>query len=316
MSAPLDSADVLALVAAIPAAAAGGAAFVKGVLAVSTWMRLPRMLVATTLAAFATSSPELSVSTLAALAGRPAIGLGDALGSNVVNIGLILGLALLFGPLAARVVEFRRDFVLALAAPVLTAVLMLDGSLSHTDGVLLLVVLAAWLALASMDAIASRRKASSDGTGTPSIRPRVAWLLLLVGLAGLVLAGRLFVAGSTGVALALGIHPYVVGATVVAIGTSLPEIVTVLISRLNGHDDVGLGTLLGSNLFNGLGIVGVAASIHAIEVPLAEVAVALAFGVATVLLILSRAGVLSRRRGVVLVATYAAFVACTAAPAI
>lgn len=316
MSAPLDGADVLALVAAIPAAAAGGAAFVKGVLGVSTWMRLPRMLVATTLAAFATSSPELSVSTLAALAGRPAIGLGDALGSNVVNIGLILGLALLLGPLAARVEEFRRDFVLALAAPVLTAVLMLDGGLSHADGALLLVVLAAWLALASMDAIASRRKASFGAADTPSIRPRVAWLLLLVGLAGLVLAGRLFVAGSTGVALTLGIHPYVVGATVVAIGTSLPEIVTVLISRLNGHDDVGLGTLLGSNLFNGLGIVGVAASIHAIEVPLAEVAVALAFGVATVLLMLPRAGVLSRRRGVVLVAAYAAFVACTAAPAI
>jgi cation:H+ antiporter len=307
----LDAADVLALLVAVGAAAGGGAAFVKGVVEVATWLRLPRMLVATTLAAFATSSPELSVSTLAALAGRPGIGLGDALGSNVVNLGLILGAALMFGPLAARIGDFRRDFVLALAVPVLIWVLVLDGSLSRADGALLLVVLAAWLTLAALDALATRRKAPA--AAGPPVRPARAWLLLMAGLALLIVAGRLFVSGSAGIATAIGVRPYVIGATVVSIGTSLPELVTVLISRMKGHDDVGLGTLLGSNLFNGLGIVGVAASIHPIDVPLGEVSVALAFGVATVLMMLPRAGMLSRRRGVALVTTYAAFVALTAA---
>ena len=311
MNATVALADVLALLGAIAAAAAGGAAFVRGVVDVSTLLRLPRMLVASTLAAVATSSPELSVSTLAALAGKPGIGLGDALGSNVVNLGLILGAALLFGALPARIDAFRRDFVLALAVPVLTFVLAFDGSLSRADGALLLVVLAAWLTLAALDAKASRRDALP--AAGPAPHPARAWLLLAVGLACLLLAGRLFVTGSSGIALALGVHPFVVGATVVAIGTSLPELVTVLVSRLNGHDDVGLGTLLGSNLFNGLGIVGIASSIHPITIAPREIAVALAFGVATVLLMLPRAGRLSRRRGIALVSAYIAFVTATAA---
>ena len=292
----MSAADVLALLAAILAAAAGGAAFVKGVVGIAAWSRLAPALVATTLAAMATSSPELSVSTLAALAGQPEIGLGDALGSNVVNLGLILGATLLIGPLAARIETLRRDFVLALAVPALTALLALDGSLSRVDGALLLAVLLGWLALSASHALASRGKAPEAQDRSP-VRPLILWLLLLGGLACLLLAGRLFV----------------IGATVVAIGTSLPELVTVLVSRLKGHDDVGLGTLLGSNLFNGLGIVGVAASIWPISVSPREVSTALAFGMVTVLLMLPRAGVLSRRRGFVLVSAYAAFVAATAA---
>jgi cation:H+ antiporter len=108
------TADLLALLAAILLAAFGGESFLKGVLGMGTWLRLPNFLVAT---------PELTVSTMAALAGKPEIGLGDALGSHVVNIALTLGLALLFGALTARLAEFRRDFVLALGVPVLTLVL-------------------------------------------------------------------------------------------------------------------------------------------------------------------------------------------------
>ena len=102
-----------------------------------------------------------------------------------------------------------------------------------------------------------------------------------------------------------------IGVTVVAIGTSLPELVTMLLARWHGHDDVGLGTLLGSNLFNGLAIVGIAATIHPIRAPSSEVAVALGFGVLTVLLILPRAGAISRQRGLVLLAAYAAFITTT-----
>ncbi len=305
----LATTELLALLAAIPAAALGGASFLNGVIGVAAWLRLPKLLVATTLAAFATSSPELAVSTLAALAGKPEIGLGDALGSNVVNVGLILGLALLFGGLATHMSEIRRDWVLALIVPLLTLALALDGSLSRADGALLLAVFALWSALVVRQAIAHRRDAAPDAP--PALGPVRAWLFLLAGLAALVLAGQLFVSGASGIAVALGVHPYLIGVTVVAAGTSLPELVTVLISRLRGHDDVGLGTLLGSNLFNGLAIVGVAATIAPISAPLGEVAAALAFGVLTVLLMLPRAGVLSRRRGLALLAAYAAFVLVT-----
>jgi cation:H+ antiporter len=332
----LATTDLLALLAAIPAAALGGASFLNGVVGVAAWLRLPKLLVATTLAAFATSSPELAVSTLAALAGKPEIGLGDALGSNVVNVGLILGLALLFGGLATHMSEIRRDWVLALIVPFLTLALALDGSLSRADGALLLAVFALWSALVVRQAIAHRRDAAPDavpalslaGRAGPEARPFAwhsessglavsglspvrAWLFLLAGLAALVLAGQLFVSGASGIAVALGVHPYLIGVTVVAAGTSLPELVTVLISRLRGHDDVGLGTLLGSNLFNGLAIVGIAATIAPISAPLGEVAAALAFGVVTVLLMLPRAGALSRRRGIALLAAYAAFVLVT-----
>lgn len=130
--------DLAALAGAVLLAAIGGEAFLKGVLGVAGWLRVPKLLVATTLAAFATSSPELTVSSVAALAGKPEIGLGDALGSNVVNIALILGLALLFGPIRVERSELGRDFVLSLMVPFLTLAMALDGILSRLEGGVLL----------------------------------------------------------------------------------------------------------------------------------------------------------------------------------
>jgi cation:H+ antiporter len=109
----------------------------------------------------------------------------------------------------------------------------------------------------------------------------------------------------------LGVHPYVIGATLVAIGTSLPELVTVVLSRLRGHDDVGLGTLLGSNLFNGLAVVGTAATIQPIHAPLGELAVTATFGTVTLLLVLPRRSMIPRIRGLFLMAAYASFVFLT-----
>lgn len=298
--------DVLSLLGAIALAAFGGEAFLKGILGVAAHLRLPKMLVAVTLAAFATSSPELTVSTMAALSGKPEIGLGDALGSNVVNVGLILGLALMFGGLSVRYSEIRRDYLLALAVPVFTIFLMRDGMLSRAEGSLLLVLFVLWLGLAIRQVIQHRRNNHAEAAHPD--HPGHSWLLLLAGLAGLILAGRLFVTGASGIATSLGIHPYIIGATVVAIGTSLPEMVTTLLARLRGHDDIGLGTLLGSNLFNGLAIVGIAASIHPIHAPVSKVSVALLFGLLTVLLVFPRQDLLYRGHGMVLLLAYALYV--------
>jgi cation:H+ antiporter len=301
--------DTLMLIAAILLAAVGGEAFLRGILGMSAWLRLPKMLVAVTFAALATSSPELTVSSLAALAGTPEIGLGDALGSNIVNIGLVLGLALLFGALPVHFPEIKRDFILALSIPVLTLLLALDGSLSRVDGLVLLCVFAIWIALAIRQALIIRHTTLADPLVTA--HPLKAVLLMLLGLVFLIASGRLFVSGASGIAISLGIPAYVIGATVVAMGTSLPELVTTLIARLRGHDEVGLGTLLGSNLFNSMAIVGIAASIHPIHTPLNEISVALGFGVLTVLLLLPYKKHLSRQRGLMLLATYAAFITIT-----
>lgn len=311
MTAPIAPTDLLFLLAAVASAALGGSSFLRGVLGIAAWLRLPKLLVATTVAAFATSSPELTVSMLAALSGKPGIGLGDALGSNMVNLGLILGIALLFRALPAQLGEFRRDFVLALVVPALTLILALDGTLSRADGAGLLALFAGWLTLVSRQAMALRRDRAAEPR--PTVHPMRVLAFLLGGLAGLILAGRLFVIGASGIAEAMGVHPFVIGATVVAIGTSLPEWVTMLLSRLRGHDDIGLGTLLGSNLFNGLAIVGVTAMIQPIHPPRDELATVLGLGAVTVLMILPHAGTLSRRRGLALLAAYGVFVGVTVA---
>ncbi len=183
------------------------------------------------------------------------------------------------------------------------------------DGELLLLLFGPWKGLVVRQAIAHRRDAqrAEDDAGTGALR---AWLYLLFGLASLVLAGRLFVAGASEIAAAMGVHPYVIGATLVAIGTSLPELVTVLLSRLRGHDDIGLGTLLGSNLFNGLAVVGTAATLHPIHVPPGEIGVAVAFGVITILLVTPRRDAISRSRSPALLAGYVLFVSATMIAAI
>lgn len=306
---PISPSDLAALAAAVVLAAVGGEIFLKGILGAAVWLRVPKLLVATTLAAFATSSPELTVSSIAALSGKPEIGLGDALGSNVVNIALIFGIALMFGPIRAERASLGRDFGLALAVPVLTLWLAFDGVISGAEGALLLAVFAVWMFLV-IRAGAAERTAGSD-IDRPA-RPLLTIVFMIGGLAALMTAGRLFVLGASGIAGAFGIDVYVIGATVVAIGTSLPELVTVLLARWRGHDEVGVGTLLGSNLFNGLAIVGTAASIHPMRVPFAEVALTLAVGIlALLLLVPNNAGQISRTRGGLLLACYAAFVAAT-----
>lgn len=308
----LSGQDLLAMLGAVVLAGIGGELFLKGVLGTAIWLRVPKLLVATSLAAFATSSPELTVSTMSALAGKPEIGLGDALGSNVVNIALLFGLALLFGPIRVAPRDLGRDFGFALALPLLTFLFAFDGAITRFEGIFLLMIFAVWMWLLIRAGIASRGSGKFvDATDTGQ-HPWLSVAFGIGGLAMLILAGRLFVSSATGIATAFGVDAYIVGATVVAIGTSLPELVTVLLARYRGHDDIGVGTLLGSNLFNGMAIVGVAASIHPIQAPLAEVAVALGMGsLALLLLIPGRNGVIRRARSYLLLASYVIFVVAT-----
>jgi len=302
--------DLFFILSAIVLAAAGGEAFLKSILGAALHLRVPKMVVATTLAAFATSSPELTVSSVAALAGQPEIGLGDALGSNVVNIALIFGLALLYGAVQTTRQDFGRDFYLALAVPILTFFLMFDGRIERGEALALLTIFLAWLAWTLRAALRQRDAAVEIEAGELSAGKSL--LLGIFGLGALIAAGRLFVGGATGIASAFAVDTYVIGVVLVAIGTSLPELVTVILSRLRGHDDVGVGTLIGSNVFNGLAIVGVAGTIHPIAVPPSEVALTLAVGIVALLLLLpNRGGRIVRGRGVLLLLLYAGFVWAT-----
>ncbi len=301
--------DLALILGAVLLAAGGGEAFLKSILGAAHHWRVPNAVVASTLAAFATSSPELTVSTVAAIAGQPEIGLGDALGSNVVNIALIFGLALLYGSVQTTRQDFGRDYYLALAVPALTLVFVLDGKIERFEALLLLGVFLAWLGWTVRLALGQRKErleAPVELSGGKCL------LLGMAGLAALIVAGRLFVIGATNIAAVFAVDTYVVGAILVAVGTSLPELVTVLLSRLRGHDEVGVGTLIGSNLFNGLAIVGVAGTIRPISAPLVEVGVTLGCGIAALLLLLpKRSGEIVRGRGILLLIVYAAFVWAT-----
>lgn len=308
----MNSADVWAVLGAIALVALGGQMFIKGLVDVSASLRVPQLLVATTLAAFATSSPELAVTTVAALSGQPEIGFGNVLGSNVVNITLIFGLALLFGPLQVQRHELGRDFGLALAAPVLTLWLARDGVIARAEGALLLLLFALWLMALLRAGLVARGAAQAFPHG----RPWRSLALCAAGFAAMAVAGRLFVERAANLASAFGVDTFIIGATLVAIGTTVPELVTTLLSRLLGHDDVGIGLLLGSNVFNSLAIVGVAASIHPIVAPPAEIAVALGMGLLSLLLLIpARDGTVGRGRSLALLPAYAVFVAATVAVA-
>ncbi len=304
--------DYLALLLGVALAGAGGELFVRGAVGLAHWLRVAPGIIGATVAAFATSSPELSVAIMSASEGKPEISFGDALGSNVVNIALILGIALMFGSIRAHRQLIKRDFSVALAVPLAIGVLAIDGEISRIDGILLMVGFLAWLTIVTIEARRQRSAAEEvlgAHTGVASVVQCILGLALLTG------AGRFIVMGAKGIAEQFGIGEFIIGAVVVAIGTSVPELATTIISKLRGHDEVGLGTILGSNIFNGMFIIAVASIIHPIHVDAYAVAVALGFGaITTAMTYPIGIDFLTRRRGVAMLVMYVFYLGITLQP--
>ena len=297
--------EIAALLAGLVCAAAGGELFVRAAVGIAAWARVPAGVIGATVAAFATSSPEVAVAIGAAAEGRPEIALGDGLGSNVVNIALVLGLALLIGPIVAPRDSTRRDIPFAVIVPLATITLALNGILSRLDGMILLSLFTMWLVLTTRAA----RRERSAAVAVLAERSHVRSVAeILVGLAFLVAAGRLIVFGAKGVGVDFGLDAFVVGATLVAIGTSTPELATTLIARVRGHSEIGLGTVVGSNIYNGGFVIAIAALIHPIDLSFRDVGAAIAFGLALVALLLNARGTLGRRLGILFLVIYAAYV--------
>jgi cation:H+ antiporter len=288
-------------------AAVGGELFVRGSIGLARGFRVAPGVIGATVAAFATSSPEVTVSVTGALAGKPSLGLGDTLGSNVFNIAFILGLALLGGAIRSPRDSVSRDFPVALLVPFITAILIYDGEISRFDGIILLGIFAVWLTAIIREA--GRQRAQST---EPQAKTRVGRPIIesAIGISILIAAGSLIVSGASSIAVSYGVDPFIIGATIVAAGTSVPELATTVMSRIRGQDDIGLGTILGSNIFNGLFIVGIAACITPIPVPFKEVAPALAFGaIAVAVTYPGSSGVIGLKRGAALLSVYGVYLA-------
>lgn len=296
--------NLLILALGLACAAAGGELFVRGVVGIAEAARVPPGIVGATVAAFATSSPEASVAISSAVSDRPQLALGDALGSNVVNIGFVLGLAILVGPIRVGQGTIRRDMAAALVLPLATVALAADGYLSRPDAVVLFGAFLIWL-ITTIAAARRERSAAAEVLAEHSL-PR-AILVGAVGMLVLVAAGRLIVVGAKGIGTDLGLDAFVVGVVFVAIGTSVPELATAVISRMRGHEEIGLGTVLGSNVFNGGLIVPLAVLISPFGVDWSEIAISLVFGILVVLAVLPfPRPLLARGRGVLLLGFYGA----------
>lgn len=298
--------NLLILLLGLTCAAVGGELFVRGVVGIAEAARIPPGIVGATVAAFGTSSPEVSVAISSALSDRPQLALGDALGSNVVNIGLVLGIAVLIGPIRVGRGTIRRDMAAALVLPIATVALAADGYLGRPDALILLGAFFIWL-ITTILAARRERSAATEVLAEHSL-PR-ALLVCLFGLAFLIAAGRLIVIGAKGIGTDLGLDPFVVGVVFVAIGTSVPELATAVVSRLRGHEEIGLGTVLGSNVFNGGLIVAIITLISPFEVDWSEIAISLVFGILVIVTVLPYPRpVLGRLRGALLVSLYGASV--------
>lgn len=287
----------------------GGTLFVEGSAALAKWARWPAAVIGVTVAAFGTSAPELMVAIQASIEGVPQISLGDVLGSNVVNISLILGLVLSLSGMRTQDETIPRDWASALAVPVIMGLVLWDGWFSRLDGIILLSVFCGWLFLVVRHA-RSHAARQLDLIPVTATVPVKSLLRVPLGLIILIAAAQLVVHGGKGVAVALGWANFIVGAIIVAVATGTPELATTLVARFRGHHDVGLANILGSNVFNALFIAALAAIIHPYPVKWPMILPSLIFGLATTLLIRpSKDGCLRRWRGFILLAVYAGYLA-------
>lgn len=231
---------------------------------------MPPLLIGMVVVGFGTSAPEMVVSAVAAAQGNPGIALGNAYGSNITNIALILGVTALISPIAVRSQVLRKELPILVGATALAGWQLWDGTVSRTDAVVLLGVFGAlmlWTVGQGVksrgDALGEEMETELDDRAMP-IRRAVAWLVL--GLALLVVSSRLLVWGAVEIARGFGVSDLVIGLTIVAIGTSLPEFASSVIAARKGEHDIALGNILGSNLFNTMAVVGIAGSVSPLAV--------------------------------------------------
>lgn len=240
--------------------------FVEGAASTARYFSMPPLLIGMVVVGFGTSAPEMLVSAMAAVQSNPGIALGNAYGSNITNIALILGLTAVVRPIIVQSQILRNELPILLAVTGLAAWQLRDGLLTRFDAMVLLLVFAlllAWTVWQGLqnksDALAGEMAIELESAGL-SLPRSLVWLA--IGLLLLIVSSRLLVWGAVNIAQAFGISDLIIGLTIIAVGTSLPELASSLIAAKKGEHDIALGNILGSNLFNTLAVVGIAAVIR------------------------------------------------------
>lgn len=241
----------------------------EGSSAIARRMNVPEIIIGLTIVAAGTSAPELFVSMVSALKGTSDMAVGNVVGSNIMNTMLIVGCAAIVAPMTISKSTVKKDIPSAIGASVLMLLLSLGGEFSRLDGILLLLGFAAFMALTLLPAIKSTSPINPIEPTSPILDVKPLWhhaLAILFGLVGLVIGSNVFVDHASHVALSLGISEGVVGLTVVAGGTSLPELATSVVAARKGQSAIAIGNVIGSNVFNILLILGLTATITPLQI--------------------------------------------------
>lgn len=241
--------------------------FVDGAVGVARFFGMSTLLIGMVIVGFGTSAPEMVVSALSAMENAPELALGNAYGSNIANIALILGVTALISPVIVKRDALKRDLPILIGVTAVAIIQAADGSISRLDGIVLLLLFAGIMGFNIWSELRAKKKASAlekeaedgDESGKASLPKSVAWLLL--GLTLLVLSSRCLVWGAVEIAQALGVSDLLIGLTIVAVGTSLPELASSIAAARKGENDLAFGNIVGSNLFNTLTVVGIASTI-------------------------------------------------------
>ncbi|MGR8947638.1 MAG: calcium/sodium antiporter [Gammaproteobacteria bacterium] len=297
----------------------GADRFVDGAAALASNLGVPPLLVGLTVVGFATSAPELLVAAAASFAGNPSIAIGNAIGSNIANIGLVIGVTALVSPLAVHSGVLRQEFPIMFVSMLLALFLFWDGELSRFDGVVLALGLFTMMGVTTFVGMKYSRRPQSklpdeeslEQTEFVSLSTPKALLLSLIGLICLVIGSDRLVAGAVFIASHFGVSDLVIGLTIVAVGTSLPELAASVASALKGESDIALGNVIGSNMFNILGVTATPAlispSLLEPDVMLRDMPIMFGLTIALYIMAFGRAGAVGRVGGGCLLVAFAAY---------
>lgn len=313
----------VALVVGLVALVWGADLLVRGAASIAARLGIPPVVIGLTVVAFGTSAPELAVSASASLDGQTDVALGNLVGSNIANVLLILGASAAIGGLAVSMRIIRLDVPIVVGVSVVVTLMALDGSIGRIDGALLfagIVTYTVWLVRATRAprdgaaALVAEEEIDEEVEEAIVERPLPVLVgLVVVGLAALVAGGQLLVGSATDIAGHFGVSELVIGLTVVAVGTSLPELATSVMAAIRGQRDIAVGNVVGSNLFNLMGVLGITAVLADGGIPVSDAALRLDLPVmlasAIALLPIMWNGFEIRRwEGVVLLAFYVGYV--------
>ncbi len=285
---------------------------VKGAIAVSSKLGVSQLVIGLTVVAFGTSTPELAVSISSAMQGLSDVALGNVVGSNIVNIGVILGISAVISPIIVSKSTIRKEVPIMIGVTFLLLGIIIDGKIDYIDGIILVagIIAFTWYSYRS-----SKKDSDIEEIPTPQILQKNVFSKSLafigIGLATLTVGSFLTVDNAVIIASSFGISDLFIGLTLVAIGTSLPELITSIVAAKKGHADLSVGNIVGSNIFNIMAILGISSLISGMVVSdqiFMDMAVMIVFSL--VLIPIMRSGfVISRKEGMVLLGGYAAYVA-------